>query len=221
MNTDNLALASQGNRAPQRGVVLLFSLIALVIMLVAGVALMRSFNTSLFNAGNIAFKRDLLNQGERALPSVVSLLSTGGPLGTEASRQSNVPANNYRATMLPDNAQGIPDALFLKDTEFFANYGNSANEIKLEDQQVRVRYLIDRLCNIAGIDSTIMETNCVLSKNDAPDGGSADNMKSAQYASGSGQDAIPSSVVYRISIRVDGPRSTQAFFQSTYSLGSD
>ena len=51
-------------RAAQRGVVLLYSLIALVIMLIAAIALVRSFQTSLFNAGNLGFKRDMRNQSE-------------------------------------------------------------------------------------------------------------------------------------------------------------
>ena len=43
----------------QRGVVLLFSLITLVVLLLAAVALIRSFSNSMFTAGNIAFRRDL------------------------------------------------------------------------------------------------------------------------------------------------------------------
>ena len=54
-------------RQRQRGVVLLFSLIALVIMLIVAVALVRSFNNSLFTAGNIGFKRDMQNQSEAAV----------------------------------------------------------------------------------------------------------------------------------------------------------
>ena len=69
----------------QRGVVLLFSLIALVVLLIAAVALMRSFNTSLFMSGNVAFKRDLQNQGERAMDSVLTEFRTGA-LNTATAR---------------------------------------------------------------------------------------------------------------------------------------
>ena len=65
----------------ERGVVLLFSLIALVVLLIAAVALMRSFNTSLFTSGNIAFKRDLQNQGERAVDKVLTAFRSGGEIG--------------------------------------------------------------------------------------------------------------------------------------------
>jgi type IV pilus assembly protein PilX len=51
----------------QRGVVLIFTLIILLILTIGAVALMRSMNTSLFSAGNLAFRRDLVNQGEQAV----------------------------------------------------------------------------------------------------------------------------------------------------------
>ncbi len=41
----------------QRGVVLIFTLIALLILTIGAVALMRSMNTALFGAGNLAFRR--------------------------------------------------------------------------------------------------------------------------------------------------------------------
>src|SRR5262245_45873007 len=103
---------SSSNR--QRGVVLLYTLIALVIMLISAVALVRSFNTSLFNAGNMAFKRDLFNQGERARQSAFASLN--GPLAAAVdSLYKHAPAEHYSATMLQSNAQGIPLAL-LNDT---------------------------------------------------------------------------------------------------------
>jgi Tfp pilus assembly protein PilX len=58
--------------ARQRGVVLLFCLIVLVILLAGGVAVVRSMNTSLTSAGNLAFRRDLVNQGERAVSAVLA-----------------------------------------------------------------------------------------------------------------------------------------------------
>ena len=97
-------------RRRQRGVVLLFSLIALVIMLIVAVALVRSFNSSLFSAGNIGFKRDMQNQSELAVTRVLTALKTGG-LATPALRGATDASKNYSATMLATNAEGVPDAL--------------------------------------------------------------------------------------------------------------
>ena len=66
------------HRRTQRGVVMLFGLIALAIMLIGAAAMVRSMNASLFNAGNLGFKRDLTNQAERAVSTVITALQTGG-----------------------------------------------------------------------------------------------------------------------------------------------
>ena len=89
----------------QRGVVMLFGLIALAIMLIGAAAMVRSMNASLFNAGNLGFKRDLTNQAERAVSTVIGALQTGG-LGTDVARQITSVASNYSAELLPTNAQG-------------------------------------------------------------------------------------------------------------------
>ena len=47
----------------QRGVIMIITLIALIVLLISGAALIRSFDTSMLLAGNLAFKRDLVNQG--------------------------------------------------------------------------------------------------------------------------------------------------------------
>ena len=109
-------------RRAQRGAVLLFAMIALVVLLIGAAALMRSMNTSLFTAGNFGFKRDLTNQGERAIAAVLDQVSAGA-LGTEGSRQANATANNYSASILATNDQGIPLAL-LTDAAFATSEDN-------------------------------------------------------------------------------------------------
>ena len=188
----------------QRGVVLLFAMIALVILLIGTVALMRSMNTSLFTAGNFGFKRDLTNQGERAMTTVIDLIQTGA-LVSEAARQASSTASNYSATILASNAEGIPLAL-LSDTAFAA-VGVAGNDITPAGMGVTVRYVVDRLCTATGPAS---ESSCTAVRS-APAGGSAGDCVPTC-------PAVDPVVVYRVSIRVDGPRRTQSFFQSTFSI---
>jgi type IV pilus assembly protein PilX len=209
------------SRPGQRGVVLLFSLIALVVMLVAAVAMVRSFNTSLFTAGNIAFKRDLLNQGERVVPVVLATMQTG-VLSTGAARAASLVNSNYSATILASNAQGIPLALLGSDADF-TTFGRTANDIVVPGQQVTLRYVVDRLCDSIGLDTALGADHCNLASDGAPRGGSGSDPQKAENASGSGggpvlAGAVQQQVVYRLSIRVTGPRSTQAFFQTTFTL---
>src|SRR5580692_4912409 len=102
----------------ERGVVLIFTLIILLILMISAVALVRSMHTSLFSAGNMSFRRDLVNQGEQAVSNVMTAFKTGA-FSTSASTQADNAALNYSSTALATNAQGVPNAL-LNQTAFTA-----------------------------------------------------------------------------------------------------
>jgi type IV pilus assembly protein PilX len=199
-------------RRDQRGVVLIFGLIALVIMLIGTAALVRSMNTSLFTAGNSAFKRDLTNQGERAIATVITAVQTG-PLSTEAAREASDASRNYSAVALATNAQGIPLAL-LSDAAM-AGIATSANDLTIADMAVTVRYVVDRMCVAAG---PATSGGCMQADDTVPVGGSTSELLNAMDASSGGIAAVAAQVVYRVSIRVEGPRRTQSFFQTTFRL---
>lgn len=212
--------------ALQRGVVLLFSLIALVILLIAAVALTRSFSGSMFTAGNIAFKRDLQNQGERAVSKVLNDFRTGA-LNTIAARAADRLGSNYSATMLAVNGQGIPDALLTDAT--FASVGvatndiTPANEPSLPANQIKsIRYVIDRMCSVFGDETVLSSTSCMLANNSVSAGTSLTNLRGPERAglTAGGSPAAQQGVVYRLSVRVTGPRNTQSFFQSTFTVPS-
>jgi type IV pilus assembly protein PilX len=191
----------------QRGVVLLFSLV-------------RSFQSSLFTAGNIAFKRDMQNQSERAADSVLTAFRTGG-LNTVALRSTSDTSKNYSATMLPSsNLQGVPDALQSDTT--FATVGVTSNDIVVAGQAVTVRYVIDRLCAATGDETTLGSGTCTLADNPAPAGTSSSNLEGADRGPlcATCSSAAPQGVVYRLSVKVTGPRNTQSFFQSTFNVPS-
>ena len=59
-----------------RGIALPFTLIALVVLLLAGVGLIRAMDVGLLQAGNLAFRRDLANQAERGIAQ-----QRNGPIG--------------------------------------------------------------------------------------------------------------------------------------------
>ncbi len=189
--------------ARQQGVVLIFALIVLLILAIGAVALLRSVNSSLLSAGNLAFHRDLVNQGEQAVSVVMTEFKTGGPPLSGAPTTADFPAANYKSTVLPTNAQGVPLAL-LDDTAFLG-VGSAANDIvPTANSQVTIRYVIDRLCTNTG---TAGSPNCVQSTG-LPTGGTANRNTAV---------APPSATVYRVSVRVTGPRNTQAFLQTTFT----
>ncbi|WP_156481030.1 hypothetical protein [Variovorax sp. PAMC 28711] len=192
----------------------------LVVLLAGGVAVIRSMNTSLFAAGNIAFKRDLVNQGEQALSKVTTDFKAGGPLAATSTLATNVPASNYSAVQLVANASGIPNVLLTTGAASGADISGATFTPTGADMSgvlagtsgaasgITIRYVIDRLCNATGAASI---------------GKCAYTPSSGDVAGGSSQ--LPASkrplttllAVYRVSVRITGPRGTQVFLQSSFT----
>lgn len=203
------------NRPRERGVVLLFCLIILVVLLAGGVAVMRSMNTSLFGAGNLAFKRDLVNQGELAIAQAMRAFQTGGALATSTATSGSLPSANYSAIQLQTNAQGIPRVLLQKTTltgpDMLGNTFVPSGANITGSGNATVRYVIDRMCNANGAFSTIGNSGCIYtpSSTEAP-GGDQSQLSTPG-------PSIPSPPIYRVSVRVDGPRDTQVFLQASFT----
>ncbi|MFA6178089.1 MAG: hypothetical protein WC696_00595 [Candidatus Methylopumilus sp.] len=182
----------------QSGIVMLVTLISLVILMLASVALVRSTDANLLIAGNMAFKRDVINQAERSIPTIRTLFQSGA-LTSSTVRQSDLVSSNYYATIQTNNSKGIPNVLL-------AVSDGDANNIIDTNAQVIVRYVIDRMCLSTG---AVSATSCSLSQSTTDTGG--DGLLDSEKAKGAD---IP---IYRISIRATGPRNTEAFLQTTFS----
>lgn len=188
----------------QQGVILPIALVALLIMLIASVGLIRSTDTSLLVSGNLAFKRDALNQAERASTKVQTMFETGA-LKDESQRLNHLLTENYYASIQPSHQNGLPNILLDKsafDDQF------SFNNIKDNSSQITVRYIVERMCFSAG---AVTISNCITSTSTTDVGGSAGNF------TGGGKATGIETPVYRLSVRVSGPNNTQAFMQSEFT----
>ncbi|NRT55214.1 pilus assembly PilX family protein [Sphaerotilus uruguayifluvii] len=185
-------------RRRQRGMVLLFTLVALTVVLLAGLSLIRALDVSLLQAGNLGYRRDLANQADRGMAQAVALISSGA-LSTESARNASLGSANYSASRLATNAQGIPLVL-LSDAAFTAA-GMSGADLVDSASGVTVRWVIDRQCLAAG---DVLGTACAL------------DSSLSEAAADDRYRLVRSEVraVMRISVRATGPRGTQAFFQS-------
>lgn len=200
----------------QYGVILIVALMVMVILFIGAAAVVKSMNTSMVNAGNLAFRRDMVNQGELVLADLMSRMQPGGTLGNlGGSSNANL---NYSAVMLPGNTEGIPEAL-LDDTKFAAR-GSANNDITestvgLDDaikaglRGTTIRYLIERLCEDTGEFSEAESSNYCVRSSEAGGGGNAGML------TGGAKLDVPKSIVYRVNIRVAGPRDTQVFIQAS------
>lgn len=181
--------------------VLVYTLVALVVILIAGAGLIRALDNGLMQAGNLAYQRDLTNQAQRAITAATNALTqTTGALYKEEDRNAKVAAANYFASRLASNNQGIPE-LLLDDADFTAA-ALTAGDITDAATGVTLRYVIDRQCDGDG-DYTLK--SCILHSSDSET--SAD----ALYKKIDGEGRP----IYRISVRATGPRNSLAFFQAT------
>lgn len=192
----------QRNR--QQGFSLFFSLIALVILLVAAVSVMQSSGLSLFTSGNAAFKQDIQARADIVNVRIFSLLRPGGALATEANLSDSSKAINYSALTLDANDQGIPLALI--NDEKFSAVGESSNDIKDEASNTSIRYVVERLCDQSGNSSVLQVEHCINSDLNPGFGGSSGPDKFTQF-----------SPVYRVSVRIQGPRGSEAYLQNTFT----
>jgi hypothetical protein len=139
--------------------------------------------------------------------------------GPQATDRSD-PAHNYSAIQLAVNDRGIPLAL-LGDSAFAA-VGSAAQDISAaDDPGLHIRYVVDRLCAAPGPAATQGAGGCVwgvmpgcTSSGGARGGGSL-QWRARLGQSSAGQTC--SAPMYRLSMRVSGPRDTQVFLQASFA----
>ncbi len=193
---------SFGARA-QRGAVLFIALIVLVAMSMASVALVRSVDTATLGAGNIALKQSAAQAAERAVGMATAHFDPfavpAGFFSTIANANAHQSAQNYCASLLPTDKRGVPLVLTsLGNKECDGQPLNPANEFSTANNE-RLRFVIERLCTDTGAPD---QAKCTLDQV-LPSGGTV----------GSGPhfgDTVP---LYRVTVRVDGPRNTRHFSQ--------
>jgi type IV pilus assembly protein PilX len=190
-------------RQAQEGVVLFIALIVLVIMALAGVAMVRQSGTGMSIAGNVAFRQNATSAGD---------------LGTETARtwwwaQSSLPG----ALDLDAPTQG-----------YFSDWGAvgdprrsgdpstyRANQWRViptpDDTGNTVSYVIERLCQTPNQPATAVGQLCITSSSN---GGTNKSGATATSYPGCGPLCDPSLAIhYRISSRIQGPKGTVSYIQ--------
>jgi Tfp pilus assembly protein PilV len=187
-------------RHAQRGVVMVVTLIALVLLLVGVAAMLRGVDSGALIVGNLAFRRDLTNQADQAIVTAKTALVSGA-INTDVKRQADITAAHYYASRLPSATgatNGIP-AILVSDTAYATAFGAPATSTL----GITLRYVIDRQCYAQG----------------GYDFASCEYVNDPQNKGGTPNHPQPGAntrPVYRISVRVSGPRNTEAYFQSIY-----
>jgi len=196
----------------QRGVVFFVALIVMVAMALAAVALVRSVDTANIVAGNQAFKQGALNATDRGVALALNKFdsSTSGALSTESATHADSTNNCYRSTTFQPtqlDARGVPKLLVNPTTAqspFAASFDTTYTGCKSTNATTgeTIRYIIDRQCTstVAGIAPTNGDCNVVST---STSGRTDDDLHT-------GSETVP---LYRVTVRVDGPRNTVSFAQ--------
>ena len=191
-------------RARQTGVVLMITLIVLVAMTLAAIALVRSVDTTNVIAGNLAFKEASINAADRGAQAAVAWLESAGtlvygnnaPNGYTASAQQPAAGTSWDSywnnTIVPNNLNVCAPTSCAPDAA-----GNV------------VSYTINRLCDSVGSPAQIGVV-CSYSP--------ASYVLNSSQAGGTVVLTSINQEYYRITIRVDGPRNTVSYTQIVVAL---
>ena len=188
-------------RAAQDGIVMFVALIVLVIMSLAGLAMMRQIGSGLSIAGNIAFKQGataLADLGtEQGISNVVAMAVTF------ATDNTNAAAGYWSsATSDVDPTDAFWNQTYWPTAQVVAAPGAAGN--------ARVEYVIHRLCSAPNKPDADPLQQCAGS---AQNGGS--HSSGAGYGGGSGNQTVVAPY-YRVTTRVTGPRNTVSYTQVVF-----
>jgi len=184
----------------QRGVVLFISLIVMVAMSLAAIALIRSVDTATGVVGNLAFRQAAILPANLAVEAAAAALfvdARGGPV--PINRIDHLPAENYFATVQPgEDARGIPTQLQRK-TNF------TQTRVLVDQAGNEIRYVIERMCLPAAAGEVARVALCEMQTPKRTTGTTANEGLAPE---------LPRLPMYRVTVRVDGPKNTTSFLQA-------
>ena len=204
----------------QAGISLIVVLIALVIISFAALALLRSTDTATLIAGNLGFKKAALGSGDASNEAAATWLGAA----VAADLFADAAGSGYYATSRDGcDLTGTRTSTVATDDVDWAGTGAKANcgliglavtPVGLE-AGYSARYVITRMCNVAGDPNALYGTDGVTpmicsrvigtsSEGSTKSGGLYGNTP----LSGSTQ------IYYRITTQITGPRNTVRFVQS-------
>lgn len=187
----------------QRGVVLFIALIILVAMSLAGIALIRSVDTSNLIAGNLAFRQGATIAGDWGLEAARTWLlnqSTSTPTNLYSTGPGVTGGTAYVATWTSNvDFTGTISGQTAFDWTTALNVGTDA-------AGNQVSYIIHRMCQTTGDPAN---QNCVRSASGGTSTGSRGGVSYGSFNLSQG-----TTVYYRVTAKVTGPRNTISYVQS-------
>jgi type IV pilus assembly protein PilX len=195
------ARATPSRRQPrhaQRGAVLFVVLMVLSLLLLAGLGVMRSVDTSNVIAGNYSFQQAAVQASDRAVTDALNGLAS---IVVAGGGNANVANRYYQLRQTTLDSRGFPTAVNWSNVACANEIGQSISNCDASVGNYRVQYVIERLCSSQPTlsDVTSLRANCEYE------------------AAATATTAAAVALRYRILIRVRGPRSTEGWFEAVVS----
>lgn len=213
----------------QSGLVLFFALLALAVMSLAAVALIRSVDTNALLSGNLVFRQSAGPAASVALEGVAENIARKLTLTDSVNHQ---PALGYYANCSRFDTQ--PAALVCDGrtlTRMAWDNSNSSlvpsqtdgnDEIRdgIDRQGNEIRYVVERMCNyseaeVAAGTAKSDPSRCMMAS--APSNGETCSHNQTNIELFKRCIASADSPLYRITLRIAGPKQTQTFMQAFFS----
>ena len=191
-------------RRAQRGVVLFIALVVLVAMSLAGIALLRGVDTGTVIASNLAFRQNTVHVSDLGVEAAIDWLQAQ-PIAT---LYSDIPGNAYYATW-QENVDLVGNDPTKGDFDWTASSSSVTAAPYTPPDGYAIRFVVHRLCAGSGSPS---DTQCIRVSGAA--GTTASGTKGAA-AYGAYAISVPGAAMYRITVRVTGPRNTTSYIQAT------
>lgn len=203
--------------AKQRGVVLFFALIAVVLMSLAAVALIRSVDTGTLIAGNLAFKQAVTSSADIAIDDAMNQLA--------ALQNANVLIDVIKDPAHPFNQTNAAIGYYSNANDTFGTVGyvnvfadatwdaidQGIIPERVDGSGNRIRYVIQRMCRNA---NQAIETAECLFSGALQDINGKQIPLPQQICEGAGCPSAGQTPQIRITARSVGPRNTVSYVQA-------
>lgn len=200
----------QIHRVEQRGVVLFFALISLLVMSLAAVALIRSVDTSTLISGNLAFKQSATTSADAGIDNANAWLfaNTAGDPTTNAAHIFNTTAPTLGYYSYVDDAPASANYVNLFAT---ATWNAITATAPVTDAAGNTgQYIIQRMCRTPN--GLLSAADCMVSLDLS--GGNSTAVKSSTGAGGNFSASNLGHPAYRVTVRTTGAKNTVSYIQA-------
>lgn len=189
----------------QLGSVLIFTLIALVAMTLAALALVRSVDSSTLISGNLAFRQAATSSGDVGVQAAVAAMT--------AIQNANVAKNPYldldHGFNQTNAAVGYYSGTYPElDLSLGSTWVSGSSGAVSDGRNNSYQYIIQRMCKYQNV--KISTDHCLFSGIPDKNG----EMGETRPCDGPGCPSAGQLPQYRVTVRVTGPKNTLSYIQA-------